>query len=407
VARSGRDVNRAIGPDVTVIPMLRLAVLASAVTLAVAGAAEAQFDTPSRQFHNQTPFPLDGRHRDLPCESCHRQAAYKGTPTRCFDCHWTRRQDDRYRRQLGSQCEQCHTTNTWTAVRWEHGAMTGMPLGVAHRQLSCRSCHANDAFRTAQATCFSCHQEEYQATRTPSHVLAGFPTACDTCHRPGDATFTQARFDHNTAFPLVGAHVQQTCVSCHRGNVFRGTPRECVGCHRADYERTTAPSHVVAGFATACESCHRPADGTWRTGFNHNAVFALVGTHAQRTCASCHLNNTYRGTPRDCAGCHRSAYDRTTSPNHAAAGFPTSCESCHRASDATWQQGTFSHRFPITSGPHRTSCSTCHQGGSFPTFTCLTCHEHDRARMDDKHKERPGYRYDSLACYGCHPNGRH
>jgi hypothetical protein len=37
-------------------------------------------------------------------------------------------------------------------------------------------------------------------------------------------------------------------------------------------------------------------------------------------------------------------------------------------------------------------------------FNCLTCH--DRAKMDDTHKSRPGYRYDSPTCYGCHPTGR-
>jgi hypothetical protein len=26
--------------------------------------------------------------------------------------------------------------------------------------------------------------------------------------------------------------------------------------------------------------------------------------------------------------------------------------------------------------------------------------------MDDKHKERAGYLYDSQVCYSCHPNGR-
>jgi hypothetical protein len=94
-------------------------------------------------------------------------------------------------------------------------------------------------------------------------------------------------------------------------------------------------------------------------------------------------------------------------PNHAAAGFPTTCDSCHRATDLSWQQGRFTHRFPITSGPHRQTCTSCHQSdSSFATFTCVTCHEHSRDRMDDKHKERAGYRYDSLACYSCHPTGR-
>jgi hypothetical protein len=207
-------------------------------------------------------------------------------------------------------------------------------------------------------------------------------------------------------FALVGRHAQTACATCHVNNVYRGTPRDCIGCHRNDYNRTTTPNHAAAGFPTACESCHR-ADSTWRGAtFNHASVFALVGRHSQTACTSCHVNNTYRGTPRTCEGCHRSAYDRTTSPSHAAAGFPTTCENCHRATDGSWQQGTFNHRFPITSGPHRQTCSTCHQSSNYQSFTCLVCHEHSRQRMDDKHKERNGYRYDSVACYSCHPNGR-
>ncbi|HET9270706.1 MAG TPA: cytochrome c3 family protein [Vicinamibacterales bacterium] len=540
---------------VPIVRVLRLLALLLAVLAGAASRAEAQFETPNRQFHNQTTFPLDGRHRDLPCESCHRGGVYKGTPTRCFDCHWTRRQDDRYRLQLGPQCEQCHRTTSWTAVRWDHTAMTSMPLGVAHRQLACTSCHANNSFRTAQTSCVSCHQQDYQAARTPNHVAAGFPTACEACHKPSDATFNQARFDHQASFPLTGTHASITCASCHRGNVFkgtprdcvgchkpdydrtatpnhaaagfpttcenchrpsdtsfkgagfnhnqvfalvgdhasvscatchrnsvyRGTPRDCVGCHRADYDRTTAPNHAAAGFPTACENCHRPSDSSFRgAGFNHNSVFALVGDHASVSCATCHVNNVYRGTPRDCVGCHRadydrttapnhaasgfstscegchrasdtsfrgasfnhssvfplagrhattsctschgngvykgtattcvgchrSSYDRTTSPNHIAAGFPTSCENCHRNSDSSWTQGVFSHRFPITSGPHRTACATCHTtANSFATFNCLTCH--GRSETDGHHRGVNGYRYDSVACYSCHPNGRH
>ncbi len=136
-------------------------------------------------------------------------------------------------------------------------------------------------------------------------------------------------------------------------------------------------------------------------------MFALVGTHAQQACAACHKNNVYKGTPRDCVGCHRTDYDRTTSPSHAAAGFPTTCESCHRATDASFNQGTFNHKFPIASGRHNAPCATCHTSpGTFQVFSCLTCHEHSQAAMDSEHRNRNGYRYDSLACYSCHPNGR-
>jgi hypothetical protein len=119
------------------------------------------------------------------------------------------------------------------------------------------------------------------------------------------------------------------------------------------------------------------------------------------------VNNVYRGTPRDCVGCHRANYDRTTSPSHLAAGFPTTCENCHRATDSSWTQGTFNHAFPIASGRHAAPCATCHTSPTtYKVFSCLTCHEHAQSTMDSKHQGRNGYRYDSLACYSCHPNGR-
>ena len=119
------------------------------------------------------------------------------------------------------------------------------------------------------------------------------------------------------------------------------------------------------------------------------------------------MNNVYKGTPRDCVGCHRDElrpHDarRTTSPP----GSRRRCESCHRNTDTSWTQGTFSHRFPITSGPHRTACASCHTtANSFATFNCLNCH--GRSETDGHHRGVNGYRYDSLACYSCHPNGRH
>ncbi len=37
-------------------------------------------------------------------------------------------------------------------------------------------------------------------------------------------------------------------------------------------------------------------------------------------------------------------------------------------------------------------------------FTCTNCH--GRAETDDEHRGVGGYRYESVACYSCHPNGR-
>ena len=41
------------------------------------------------------------------------------------------------------------------------------------------------------------------------------------------------------------------------------------------------------------------------TGFDHNTtLFALEGLHEQVRCESCHIKGIFKGTPRDCAGCH-------------------------------------------------------------------------------------------------------
>jgi hypothetical protein len=304
-------------------------------------------------------------------------------------------------------CQSCHrpTDPSFKGAAFNHNAV--FALVGDHAQQTCATCHANNVYKGTPRQCAGCHSDEYARTTAPNHAAAGFSMDCQACHRATDPSFKGAGFDHNAVFALVGNHAQQTCVTCHVNNVYKGTPRDCAGCHSDEYGRTTAPNHAAAGFPMSCDSCHRASDSSWRAAsFDHNATFPLVGDHAQQSCATCHVNNVYNGTPRDCVGCHNDEYARTTAPNHAAAGFPMTCESCHRASDTTWTAGTFNHRFPITSGPHKQECSACHTTSNYQVFSCLNCHEHSKAKMDDKHKERAGYRYDSLACYGCHPTGR-
>jgi len=363
--------------------------------------------TVSRAFHKGGIFPLDGRHLAVPCASCHIEGVTKGTPNRCVDCHWVRRQDDPYQTRLGTQCEQCHRTTSWAAVNWNHGARTGYALNLAHQVLRCDNCHRKGQFINTRMDCFSCHQAAYQATRAPNHAEAGFSTACETCHRPIDASWRNGGLNH-ASYPLVGVHATQACGACHVNKVYLGTPRDCVGCHRDDYQRTQNPNHAAAGFPTTCESCHRATEPSFAgTAFNHAAVFPLAGVHATQACATCHRNNVYAGTPRTCVGCHQGAYDQTRSPSHRASGFGTDCESCHRSSDASWRDGRFNHRFPITSGRHSGHpCTVCHvDGGNYRVFSCTTgCH--GRGETDREHSGRNGYRYDSQACYACHPTGR-
>jgi hypothetical protein len=362
----------------------------------------------SRAFHKAGHFPLEGRHLSVPCASCHLDGLIKGTPTRCYDCHWIRRQDDPYRTRLGNECEECHRPISWTAVLWDHGARTGMPLNGAHRTLNCDACHKDRVFTSGNFDCYACHREDYEETDDPNHLRAGFPTTCELCHLPSHTSWEQASFNHTSIYPLVGVHATQACSSCHKNNVYAGTPRDCYGCHRADYESTRDPNHVAAGFPTTCETCHRPTDASFeQASFNHGAAYPLVGIHATQACSSCHKNNIYAGTPRDCYGCHRTDYESTRDPNHIAAGFPTTCDSCHRPTDTSFNQGRFDHSyFPITTGRHAgNACSACHPDSSnFKVFSCLTCH--GQSETNSHHTGVSGYSYNSQACYSCHPQGR-
>jgi hypothetical protein len=322
-------------PDATRVTRAWPVATLTLMILGAPGPAFAQWESPSRAFHKDTRFPLDGRHLTVACDACHLSGVTKGTPTSCYECHWVRRQDDLYRTRLGPACEQCHRPTSWTAVRWDHATATGVALSGVHRTISCEACHKG-------------------------------------------ARFTSA------------------------------TSGDCLGCHRSDYDRTKNPNHATAGFSTACESCHRASDATWHAAVNHTLFFALVGRHSTVDCSACHANGVFAGTPTDCFSCHRSLYDRTTNPNHVAASFPTGCEACHYATDATWTQGRFTHTlFPIKSGAHAgNACSACHTNPtSYAVFSCVTgCHA--RSKTDSQHQGRGGYRYDSSACYACHPSGK-
>lgn len=108
-----------------------------------------------------------------------------------------------------------------------------------------------------------------------------------------------------------------------------------------------------------------------KTGFN------LTGTHAQVRCESCHIQGVFKGTPRDCAGCHM-AGNRMGAIAKPGRHVPTfaPCDSCHRTTG--WTPATFSH-----AGVAPGSCLTCHNGTIVPgkpgghiitAASCDSCH---------------------------------
>ncbi len=362
---------------------------------------DAAWSNISRGFHKAGLFPLEGRHLVTPCGSCHLDNVIKGTPTRCYDCHWIRRQDDRYHTRLGNECEDCHRPTSWTAVTWDHAAITSFALSGIHAKLACDDCHVDAAFGAARSDCASCHRADYDRATEPQHRAAGFPLVCQLCHRPSDPSWRGARFDHSS-FALAGAHTAQSCGACHGTGVYAGTPRDCVGCHRDDYDRATEPAHAQAGFGTACDTCHRFTDGQWSDGRYVHALWPLVGRHTVPRCSACHGAGVYRGRATDCLSCHRPDYERAASPNHVSARFPQTCDTCHRLADASWHEGRFAHdTFPLA-GAHTTrGCDECHLNGVYAgtARTCVGCHRADYDSSADPNHAAAGF---ATGCEPCH-----
>ncbi len=333
---------------------------------------------PATFDHSKTVFPLTGAHVAVACASCHVGGRYTGTPTACVSCHLSAYQgtSNPNHQSVGfpTDCSLCHTTANWLGANFNH-ASTGFILTGAHASLSCSSCHTGGTL--SNATCVTCHLNDFNRTTNPNHVTGGFPQQCSTCHTT--TAWQPATFDHSkTVFPLTGAHTTVACASCHVGGRFAGTPTTCVSCHLSDYQSTNNPNHVSAGFPTDCTLCHTTA--AWLGAkFDHSTTgFPLTGTHATITCAQCHVNGKYAGTPKDCASCHLATYQQTSNPNHASVGFPTDCSLCHNTTN--WLGAQFNHAttgFALT-GAHTTlSCSACHTAGTTLTAAntaCVSCH---------------------------------
>ncbi|HEX6133480.1 MAG TPA: hypothetical protein VFZ24_05940 [Longimicrobiales bacterium] len=308
-------------------------------------------------------------------------------------------------------CASCHQPGGWSPLRedvdFDHSG-TSFQLSGQHSAVDCRSCHLTLRFdepHVAEGECATCHVDVHGGS---------LGTSCTSCHDTKSFAASGRRDAHaGTSFPLTGRHRQVECEACHgTGSADRFTPlpTECFSCHADDY-RAASPEHETAGFRTTCESCHGVL--TWRGArFEHarETGYPLEGAHIRIACQSCHAPPDfaliYATTgPRDCIACHQDDYDRV----HPSFGFAADCLQCHTLQTfrgAVWAD--HDARFPIYSGAHRgrwSACTQCHDGQGLSTVSCLNCHEHSQARMDDKHRERSGYTYTTPACLSCHPRG--
>lgn len=293
----------------------------------------------------------------------------------------------------------CMSSNKAIAAEIEKFLMPGEVIsGHQKYEAECTRCHVRLRDTTQKKLCLGCHDPVAVDIASKKGFHGRNPNAmrqdCKTCHgdhRGRDAeivSLDKDNFDHAfTDFRLLGRHSQTGCAACHREDrKYRDAERGCNGCHSED------DAHA-GKLGKNCARCHTPDD--WRiSGFDHDKTdFRLEFSHRQVPCKACHLEGSYKKTPKRCASCH------AIKDVHANR-FGDRCEQCHQVKQ--WKQVIFDHDrdtdYPLRGAHRGQSCNGCHAPGYAAskaragTRVCYSCH-----RRDDIHKGSNGKK-----CNDCH-----
>lgn len=264
--------------------------------------------------HAQTRYPLEGKHLDLSCESCHKP----GIPRRglafaeCMDCHNDYHEGQFAQRTSGGACEECHTVDSFSPSHFtiaDHD-QTEFPLTGGHLAIPCIACHQQNVtarrnnrsmlkihnFIFAALSCQTCHQDPHFG-ETEKFVQAG---GCKHCHQV--ESWRQVSFDHSqTDFALRNKHAEIACLDCHTPTdldtrpkhiLFAMNSKDCESCHNDPHNgqfRLPFAGENASQLTTDCARCHD--DHSWEPrGFDHNrdARFKLDVAHENVACEQCH-----------------------------------------------------------------------------------------------------------------------
>ena len=139
--------------------------------------------------HNNTPFPLQGPHINVPCTQCHINGQFAGTPTDCYSCHkadYTGTTNPNHiAAGFPTTCTTCHTT--WVTTGWLGATFnhTWFPMTHGGANGVCSTCHTNSS-NYSVFVCTNCHT---QAQTDPKHSgVKGYvynSTNCYQCHPTG------------------------------------------------------------------------------------------------------------------------------------------------------------------------------------------------------------------------------
>jgi|WetSurMetagenome_2_1015567.scaffolds.fasta_scaffold01384_2 hypothetical protein len=355
------------------------------------------------EIHQTSRFPLLGAHRTADCYQCHKSeslARFDVVGVNCIDCHrknyMATTNPNHIQSGMSEDCSFCHQVNSfkWSGGGFNHDAF---PLVQGHSAVKCTDCHTTGRYADAKPDCYSCHQQDFLAAKSPDHNASKFSTSCTNCHTLISG-WKPSTFNHSS-FPLTLGHSGPACIDCHKGGNYTSTPTDCNSCHHPDYLATTNPNHSTSGFSSVCQTCHTVNPGWKPTTFNHSK-FPLTLGHSGPACLDCHKGGNYTTTPTDCYGCHQQNYLATTNPNHTASGFATACLTCHTTNPG-WKPTTFNHSaFPLTLGHSGPTCIECHKGNYTSTSTdCYSCHQVDYNNTTNPNHKTLAF---AVTCTQCH-----
>lgn len=312
--------------------------------------------------HEQTRYPLRGKHASVKCETCHDMKLGGQRPkyARCIDCHKDAHNGQATIAGKPTDCATCHDVKGFVPSTWpvaEH-QKSRYALDGAHATAECGKCHtraperSNEAatlgssrvrFRPARAACVDCHTDPHAGRFSPGG-LRPHQAACLACHSM--AAFAPSTYDGRAhadcVFPLEGAHMAIPCQRCHSelerspgGSTLKGSTalralrfdskaRVCKDCH----DDAHGGQFAARKDKGACESCHGFAAFVPADKFDHDreSAFRLQGAHVRTPCAACHDTGrtsqgvttvVYRPTPVRCEACHAPAAPEGAAPRRS------------------------------------------------------------------------------------------
>jgi hypothetical protein len=357
--------------------------------------------------HDDTRFPLVGKHKPVDCSSCHAAGEQKGKSKgvvryrplehQCGDCHADEHVGQLTRtKEARNACSDCHTPEGFAPAKFDHDTQSAYPLVGRHEQADCKKCHpmvdvgGNQIarYKPVPTTCIECHEDEHEGA-----FDGYYPTAIPTDTEPTESTTTVALMQ-----PVPIDAGPSTTVATDAGVV---TPAASTSPEDAGVAPAPTISIVPDGAKGRCDGCHTPL-GWGPADFAHERTgWPLTGRHQLAACFGCHQNNYQRSTSTACATCHRDPH---------AQEFGANCQGCHTTEVFTGPMFPVdAHRrlnFPLVGRHAVLPCDECHVEKRDRTYTraaldCASCHRNDAraaAAVTVNHNRAPF----TANCQGCH-----